>query len=58
MLCLKELNIEDADKEYDAIKNILPNENGFTNEYYDSTKEEFVNKIIPKLLDYSRGINL
>ena len=58
MIYLKELNVKDADEEYRAIKKILPNENGFTNEYYNSTKEEFINVIIPKLLDYSKGINL
>ena len=58
MIYLKEINLDDAEKEYEAIKNILPDENGFTNEYYYSSKEEFITKIIPALIDYSKGINL
>lgn len=58
MVYLKVANMEDVDKEYEAITNILPDENGFTNEYYNSTKEEFANNVIPSLLDYSKGINL
>ena len=58
MIYLKEININDVEKEYEAITNILPYENGFTNEYYNSSKTEFVRDIIPTLIDHSKGINL
>ena len=58
MIYLKEININDAEKEYEAITNILPDENGFMNEYYNSSKTEFVRDIIPTLIDHSKGINL
>lgn len=40
MLYLKEANLEDWKEEYEAIKKILKNENGFENKYYDKTEEE------------------
>ena len=58
MIYLKEINLEDIDKEYEAIKCILPDENGFTNEYYNCSKKEFKDEIIPTLINYSKGINL
>lgn len=58
MLYLKKLNSEDIDEEYRAIKSIPANENGFENKYYDVTKDQFENEIIPKLLRNSQGLDL
>lgn len=58
MLYLKEANLEDWQKEYEAIKKIPENENGFKNKYYDKTKEEFKEQIIPELMNHSKGIGL
>lgn len=58
MVYLKEANIEDCDKEYDAISQIPENENGYCNDYYGCTKDEFINKFLPQIIDHSKGINL
>lgn len=58
MLLLKKINYEDIDKEYEAIIKIPYNENGFENKYYNVSKEEFKNEVIPKLLNNSKGIGL
>ena len=58
MLLLKKINYEDIDKEYEAIIKIPHNENGFENKYYNVSKEEFKDEIIPKLLKNSEGIDL
>lgn len=58
MVCLKKINFEDIDKEYEAIIKIPKNENGFENKYYNATKEEFKNEIIPKLINNSEGKEL
>lgn len=58
MLYLKEANLEDWQKEYEAIKQMPKNENGFENEYYDKTEEEFKDQVIPELINHSKGIGL
>ena len=58
MLYLKKVNFDDAEEEYKAIKAMPANENGFENKYYDVTKEEFVNEVIPTLLKNSEGLEL
>lgn len=58
MLLLKKINYEDIDKEYEAIIKIPHNENGFENKYYNVSKEEFKDEILPKLLKNSEGIDL
>ena len=58
MLYLKEANLDDWQKEYETIKQMPKNENGFENEYYDKTEEEFKEKVIPELINHSKGIGL
>lgn len=58
MLFLKEMNIEDAKKEYIAITSIPKYENGFENKFYNVSFKEFVNVIIPKCEKESKGIDL
>ena len=58
MLILKKLNKEDFEKEYEAIKKIPREENGFANKYHDVSKEDFVNKVIPERIDISNEINV
>ncbi len=58
MLYLKEANFEDVEKEYEFIKNTPKDENGFTNPYFNCTKEEFENEILPRIINYSNGIAL
>ena len=56
MIYLKKVNEEDIDEEYNAIKKIPANENGFVNKHYNVTKDEFINQVIPELLNHSNGI--
>lgn len=58
MLYLKKINKLDVKKEYETIKKIPQNENGFENSYYNCSFAEFNSTIINKLLNYSQGINL
>ena len=58
MLTLKEINLEDAEKEYEAIKKIPSEENGFVNNYCAVTKEEFINKVIPDRIKISNEIDI
>ncbi|MDE6284960.1 MAG: GNAT family N-acetyltransferase, partial [Bacilli bacterium] len=58
MIYLKKINLDDIDKEYDALIRIPQNENGFENKYYNVTKENFKNVIIPKLIRNSEGKDL
>jgi len=58
MLYLKAANLEDIVKEYEAIIKIPENENGYCNNYYNCTKEEFEHKILPTLIEHSKGINI
>lgn len=55
---LKEANFDDIEKEYDLIKSIPEYENGFTNPDCGCTKEEFKNDILPRYINYSKGIGL
>lgn len=58
MLYLKKINFEDVEEEYKTIKSMPAQENGFENKYYNVTKYEFVNEVIPKLLKNSEGLDL
>ena len=53
---LKELNLDDAIKEYEFLQE-LPSENGFENPYFNISFECFLNNI-PKRINYAKGINL
>ncbi|ERJ13262.1 GNAT family N-acetyltransferase [Haloplasma contractile] len=57
MIYLKKLNIEDAQKEYKFFQDTPP-ENGFTNEYYNISFDEFINSSIPTRINYSAGVGL
>lgn len=58
MLYLKEINFEDIEQEYEAIRDIPSNENGFENKYFSCSKDEFENIIVPLLIDNSNGLSL
>lgn len=58
MIYLKEANMEDAKKEYKFIKDTPTDENGFENKYYGLSYEDFVNKALPEIIKFSKGIDL
>lgn len=58
MLYLKEANLEDAEKEYYFIAELPENENGFTNCYFKVEKDVFYQKVLPQIIDFSKGIGL
>lgn len=58
MLYLKAANLEDWEKEYEAISEQPENENGFENKYYNVSKEDFKNKVIQEILNQSKGRDL
>ena len=58
MLYLKKANLEDIDKEYEAIISFPEDENGFKNQYFNISKEEFKEKVLPKIINNSKGIDL
>lgn len=58
MLYLKKVNLDDIEEEYKVIQRMPADENGFQNEFYGISKEEFKNTVIPKLIKNSEGIDL
>ncbi|MDD3223621.1 MAG: GNAT family N-acetyltransferase [Clostridium sp.] len=58
MIYLKEANVGDAEKEYEFLKDIPTNENGFENKYYDFSYEDFVDAALPQIINFSKGIDL
>lgn len=58
MIYLKKANLEDARKEWELLRKLPLNENGFSNEFYDVSYEDFVNKVLKRWSDYERGENM
>ena len=58
MIYLKETNFEDRKEEYLFIKRLPEDENGFLNPFYNESEDSFYKAIIPRLINYSNGINL
>ena len=58
MLYLKAACFEDAEKEWRFVREMPPNENGLTNEWYRVSREDFEKKALPRLIAYSRGEDL
>lgn len=58
MLFVKEINYVDAEKEYEFVRDIPADENGFMNEWNGISKEEFDAKALPLMIGYSEGKGL
>ena len=58
MLYLKEANFEDAEKEYEYIRDLPEDENGFMNSDYNISKKDFVEIALPRYINHSKGIDL
>lgn len=57
-LYLKELNMEDAQKEFAFIRELPADENGFTNSNYGVDEKTFMEETLPKLIRFSKGEGL
>lgn len=55
---LKKAVMDDADKEYDFISTLPADENGFTNEFFNTDKIEFIHTGLPRMINDSKGIEL
>lgn len=58
MLYLKIANFDDIKKEYEYIKNLPENENGFINPDYNVSINKFKEVTLPNYINHSKGINL
>ena len=58
MLYLKPANFEDLNAEYEYVKEMPIDENGLTNEYFGISKEDFEKIALPKMINWSKGIDL
>ena len=58
MLYIKEANFEDIEKEYLFVRDMPVDENGFTNQWYGISREDFERVALPSMLDFQKGENL
>lgn len=58
MLFIKKANYEDIEKEYEFIKQLPKDENGFTNPNFGCSFEEFKNNILQAYIDHAAGKKL
>ena len=58
MLTLKEANFQDIQKEYEFVREIPENENGFTNAYFGASFDEFSSVCLPQMIAWSEGKEL
>lgn len=58
MLYLKEINEEDAEKEWLYIRSLPKDENGFTNDYCAISYEDFIKSALPNQINMAKGIGL
>lgn len=57
-LALRTANYTDAEQEYELIRTIPADENGFTNEWHGISREDFEEKCLKVMIDYACGRNL
>lgn len=58
MLYLKEINFEDAQKEYEYISSVPEYEKSFENEFLSFARADFDSGVIQRMIDNSKGIGL
>ena len=58
MLYVKEANTADAEKEWRFVREMPPDENGLTNEWYRVSREDFEAKALPRMIAFGKGENL
>ena len=58
MIFLKELNLQDAEKEYEYISSVPADENGFFNNCYGAPRENFETAVLQPLIQQAQGLDL
>ncbi|MGI5895156.1 MAG: GNAT family N-acetyltransferase [Candidatus Merdivicinus sp.] len=58
MLYLKAANFEDAEQEWEFVRQIPVDENGFGNSLHGISREDFIGKALGKMIDSAEGRNL
>lgn len=58
MIFLKELNLQDAEKEYEYISSVPTDENGFFNNCYGAPRENFETAVLQPLIQQAQGLDL
>lgn len=58
MLFLKEANYDDIEKEWQFVKNMPEDENGYTNSWHNVSREDFEKKALPEMINFSKGIGI
>ena len=58
MVYMKTANYADAEKEWLFVREMPPDENGLTNEWYQVSREEFLNRALPQMIAFAEGKDL
>ena len=58
MIFLKEINLQDAEKEYQYIVSVPADENGFINDFSNAPRENFETAILQPLICQGQGMDL
>lgn len=58
MICLKRINRESIEKEWEFVRDMPVDENGLTNAYHGISREDFLDKAYPAMLKFSEGKDL
>lgn len=58
MLTLREASCLYGEKEYLFLKEVPMDENGFTNQWNQVSREVFFSEALPQMISYSKGLNL
>ena len=58
MIYLKEPTYEDIEKEYTFVRDMPVDENGFTNEWHEISREDFEQIALKKMIAYAKGEDL
>ena len=58
MICLRKLNPEDMEKEWEFVRDMPVDENGLTNAYHGISRENFENRAFPEMMDFMEGRGL
>ena len=58
MLYIKPANLEDAEKEWRFVAARPEDENGLTNKWHGVSRERFLSKALPEMINRANGIGL